>query len=193
MSRFIAPRLTMSHRASEGLSVQISRLTPRHYALMDHILSHPTTSMADIATAFGVTQAWLSTVYHSDLFQHVLNERRSAITADFDRTTIGKLRAIADKGLDNLTDALDDEETPLTMQQSITEMALKGLGILGNKAASPSVVINNTQTNANIGPNTEMAEAIQAARARIMARKQQPLVIEHQTTQGNPDEDHSHS
>lgn len=188
MSQYIAPRLMMTHRTSEGQGVQITRLTPRHYALMDHILSNPTTSMADIALSFGVTQAWLSTVYHSDLFQHVLNERRAAIQADFDRTTIGKLRAIADKGLDGLTTALDDEETPLSARQSITEMALKGLGVLGNKAAAPSVVINNTQNVSPMG-SQDLSEAIQAARQRILAKKSQPLVIQHETeVNPNPEE-----
>lgn len=177
MTQYIAPRLMMTHRTSEGQGVQITRLTPRHYALMDHILAHPTTSMGDIATTFGVTQAWLSTVYHSDLFQHVLNERRSAIASDFDRTTIGKLRAIADKGLDGLTTALDDEETPLSARQSITEMSLKALGVLGGKAASPTVVINNNQSTTNMRQD-DLADAIQAARQRILAKKSQPLVIE---------------
>lgn len=182
MSQYIAPRLMMTHRSAEGQGVQITRLTPRHYALMDHILAHPTTSMGDIAVAFGVTQAWLSTVYHSDLFQHVLNERRNNVSADFDRTTIGKLRAIADKGLDNLTTALDDEETPLSMQQSITEMSLKALGVLGGKASSPTVVINNTQNNAPHSTD-DLSLAIQAARERIMAKKAQPLVIENTAKQ----------
>jgi len=190
MPDYIAPRLFLSHRADGSSNVQLTRLTPRHYALMDHILSHPTTSMGDIAVSFGVTQAWLSTVYHSDLFQHVLSERRAAIQSDFDRTTLGKLRAIADKGLDNLTTALDDEETPLSMQQSITEMALKGLGVLGSKAQpAPTVVINNHQSSTNMTQG-DLAEAIRAARERIMQKKQQPLIIEQQ---GQANEDHSDS
>lgn len=189
MTQYIAPRLVMTHRTEDGQGPQIKRLTPRHYALMDYILAHPTTSMGDIATQFGVTQAWLSTVYHSDLFQAVLNSRRSDITQCFDQTTVAKLRRIADKGLDNLTTALDDEETPLSMQQSITEMALKGLGVLGNKTPAAAVVINNTN-NTQINSSSNLSEAIQAARQRILERKQQPLVIEHQ---GNPNETDPHS
>lgn len=180
MTQYIAPRLTMTHRTSEGEGVQIKRLTPRHYALMDHILAHPTSSLGDIATEFGVTQAWLSTVYHSDLFQHVLNTRRQDITQDFDRTTVAKLRRIADKGLDNLSDALSDEETPLAMQQSITEMALKGLGVLGQKAQPAAVVINNTQNNTTVHSKADLSSMIEQARARILNKKAQPILINQQ-------------
>ncbi|QGH73583.1 MAG: hypothetical protein [Siphoviridae sp. ct7UA22] len=172
MSQYIAPRF-MTHRTEEGQGVQIKRLSARHYALMDTILANPRATLGEIATLFGVTQAWLSTVYHSDLFQAVLNDRRNCISGDFDRVTVAKLRNIADKGLDTLTDALDDEETPLTARQNITEMALKGLGILGAKAAAPSVVINNSQTVVQERPG--LADAVQAARARIQARNAQPL------------------
>ena len=168
LAAFIAPRL-MTHRTEEGQGVQIKRLTARHFALMDTILASPTATLGEIAITFGVSQAWLSTVYHSDLFQAVLNDRRSQISADFDRTTLGKLRRMADRGLDNLTQALEDEETPLSAQQNITELALKGLGILGNRSTGPAVVVNNTQ-QLLVDQKPEMADAIAAARARIQAR-----------------------
>lgn len=188
MTQYIAPRF-MTHRTAEGQGVQIQRLTPRHYALMDFILANPTLSMGEVALSFGVTQAWLSTVYHSDLFQHVINERRNAISSDYDRTTVAKLRVIADKGLNSLVDALDDEETPLNSRQSITEMSLKALGYLGKGAAQPQVVIQNNNIQQN-GPAIDLQDAIQAARARILKRQSEPLVIQHKET---PDENHSDS
>lgn len=178
---YVAPRL-MTHRESEGLSVQIKRLTARHYALMDHILAHPTQTQAEWARAFHVTPAWLSTVYHSDLFQTVLNARRGQISENYDNRIQAKMRAIAEAGLDSLATALDDEETPLSARESITKLALTGLGKLGNKSAAPTVIVQ--QNNTSHMTKEDLDASVQAARQRILARSQQPVIIE----QGNPDD-----
>jgi len=177
---YVAP-LLMTHRAEEGLSIQIKRLTPRHYALMDHILAHPTTSFADIARHFGVTQAWLSTVYHSDLFQAVLNQRRTHLSEIHDNSVVAKLRNIADKSLDKITSALDDEETPLSHTIEITKLSLKALGHIDQKnTPSTSVTINNNPTVFEDRP--ELNDAVQAARLRILARKSSQTPVQIETT-----------
>lgn len=48
---------------------EIKRLSPRHDAIMEWLIANPELPKAECARVFGVTQAWLSTIIHSDAFQ----------------------------------------------------------------------------------------------------------------------------
>lgn len=166
--RAIAPLLTKA--GTVGTVCQIKRLSEKHMSMMDYMLANPAASMLEIAEAFGVTLAWFSTVRNSDLFRQTYNERRALITERQQEIVSEQLASLANKGMGRLADALDDEETGINTVISITKLALEHSGMSQAKAASV-VVNNNTTTNtAIITADDEKSAAIQAARARILAK-----------------------
>ena len=166
--RAIAPLLTKA--GTVGTVCQIKRLSEKHMSMMDYMLANPAASMLEIASAFGVTLAWFSTVRNSDLFRQTYNERRALITERQQEIVSEQLASLANKGMGRLADALDDEETGINTVISITKLALEHSGMSQAKAASV-VVNNNTTTNtAIITADDEKSAAIQAARARILAK-----------------------
>lgn len=166
--RVIAPLLTK--HGTVGTVCQIKRLSEKHMAMMDYMLANPAASMLEIAKAFSVSLAWFSTVRNSDLFRQTYNERRRVISERQQEIVSEQLSSLANKGMARLADALDDEETGVGTVISITKLALEHSG-LSQAKASTSVVVNNTTTNtAIITADDEKTAAIQAARARIMAK-----------------------
>lgn len=153
----------------DGSSYQLAALRPRHLAIMDFMLAHVTLPYGQIAARFGVTPAWLSTVVNSDLFQAKLNERRSLMETRQRELMGEKLLTIADKSLNALNDALDDEEVGVKTKLEISKTALTALGYLGSGK-------RETQTQ---GPITNVAvsvsvadDAIRAARERLLSGAQ---------------------
>lgn len=169
---YTAPFLR-SHRTEEQAAtrVQLTRLMPLHESIMNYILTNPTLPMSAVAEHHGVTAAWLSTVFHSDLFQAVYQERRLAIASLDNEAISHRLQRMAEKGLDTLLTALDDSETPLNNKESITKMALSAIGRLGhgNAAPQPQVAIQiNPAQPTDQRPVT--MSAIQQARLRLLQK-----------------------
>lgn len=163
--KYIAPFLHVSGSSS---TPQLKSLRPHHHAIMDYILANPTDNYGSVARAFKVTQAWLSTVINSDLFQQQLQERRALLDKQVNDSIMSKLQKMAEKGLDNLLDAQDDEEVSVAVQHDITKTALSALGFLNNgRGNGPSVVVNNNTTNNTMSVTSD---AVAAARARIQER-----------------------
>lgn len=172
---YVAPLLKTSHRNDDdrARAPQIARLSTHHLHMMDFILSNPLMPLGEVATALGRTQAWVSTIYHSDLFQALYQERRAILLQNHNEMLAARLNSMVHKGLDKLTDALDDEETPLANRQQITELGLKAIGVLGQKGNPVANVQVNVQNNNNgaLIERSEMQLAVQEARQRILARQ----------------------
>jgi len=177
--RVIAPLLTKA--GTTGTVCQIKRLSHKHMAMMDYMLANPAASMLEVATAFGVTLAWFSTVRNSDLFRQTYNERRAVISERQQEIVSEQLSAITTKGLKRLEDALDDEEIGVKTVLAITDLALKHSGLSSEKPKASVVVNNNTTNTAVITADDEKALAIQQARARILAR----AVVQNEQTAAN--------
>jgi hypothetical protein len=156
---YIAPLL----RSATGEGVQIKTLRHQHLALMDYMLANPTVPMWAVANHFGRTQAWLSTIVNSDLFQAHMHERRKLIEDDQQRHINAKLFSAASQGLDALIAGISDDEVSISEKRAITRLALEASGQIGNKSG-PSVVVNavaQSSTAAN-------SDAVNAARERIL-------------------------
>lgn len=166
--RVIAPLLKRNGEPSTA--VQIKKLNHNHLAMMDFMLANPTASMLDVAKHFNRTLAWTSSVRNADLFRIEYNERRKLIT-ETQRIIIGeKLASMANKGLDALSDALDDEETSVATKLSITRLALEHGGMSSKEeSAGPTVTVN---LNNAVTITEERRAAVQAARERILNKAQ---------------------
>lgn len=154
----------------DGSAYQLAALRPRHLAIMDFMLAHVTLPYGQIAARFGVTPAWLSTVVNSDLFQAKLNERRS-LMENRQRELMGeKLLTIADKSLNALNDALDDEEVGVKTKLEISKTALAALGYLGSGKHQES---RQQGSVTNVAVSVSVADdAIRAARERLLSGAQ---------------------
>lgn len=164
--KYIAPLLRI-----DGEGVQLKSLSHHHLAVMDYMLAHPTLPLWHVAKEFNRTQAWLSTVINSDLFQAHMHERRK-LMEDAQRACLAdKLFQAASTGMDKLNAALDDDETSVAEKRAITRMALESQGMLtSGRTQTASIVVNNNNTAQALSATEENKAKVNAARDRILAQ-----------------------
>lgn len=164
---------------TNGNVVQLKTLRPKHHAIMDFLLANPKIPYSAVATEFNVTQAWLSTVVNSDVFQAQLRSRRSLMDDHVNRDIVSRLHTIAKKGLEEMECMLDDEEVSSATKLDVAKTSLTALGYLGSKGASPVTV--NVQNNTQNNTISARSSILQEARNRLQAQAmgQTPITIEH--------------
>lgn len=164
--KYIAPLLRVKGKELEG--VQIASLSHHHLAIMDFMLTNPQVPMWAVASHFNRTQAWLSTVVNSDLFQAHFHERRQLMEQSQAEAIKDKLFNMASKGLDKLIGGLDDDEVSVSEKRAITRLGLEASGMLSNaKGPQTQVVVNNNNSNDVKAVNMT---AVEEARQRILTK-----------------------
>lgn len=161
---------------TNGNVVQLKTLRPKHHSIMDFLLANPKLPYSAVAAEFNVTQAWLSTVINSDVFQAQLRARRSLMDDHVNRDIVSRLHNIAKKGLSTMEDILDDEEASAATKLDVAKTSLTALGYLGTKGGSPVTV--NVQQNTQNNNLTVRSSILQEARNRLQ-QQAQGLTIEH--------------
>jgi hypothetical protein len=181
--QYIAPLLRI-----DSAGVQVSKLSHHHLALMDYMLANPTLPQWAVAQHFKRTQAWISTVINSDLFQAHMHERRRLIEDGQRESMNAKLFAMSSRGLDKMMSALDDDETSVAEKRAITRMGLDAQGYMANgKGQSPTVNINNSVTAQALSASDENKDRIQAARDRILNQSRNAQLLLSQPATGQED------
>ena len=156
---YIAPFLEV-----DGKVVHLQKLSNKHHAIMDYMLANPGLPLSAVADHFHVTQPWLSTVINSDVWRERYADRRNLMDQRLSESITNKLGTLADKSLDHLDQALDDEEISVREKHEIAKTALTALGFLGN--VSKPVI--NGQPSAQPAPTVSIAiSAVQQANARM--------------------------
>lgn len=164
---------------TNGNVVQLKALRPKHHSIMDFLLANPKIPYSAVAAEFGVTQAWLSTVINSDVFQSQLRLRRGLMDDHVNRDIVSRLHTIAKKGLGEMEAILDDEEVSASTKLEVAKTSLTALGYLGSKGGSPvNVTVQNNTQNNNLSVRSTI---LQDARNRLQQQIQTglPLTIEH--------------
>lgn len=110
----------------------IQRMSHTHEQIINWLLLNPQKSLRECADYFGYTQAWLSTLIHSDLFQARLRERQQQVAARVTATIPEKLQAVADIALDKLSELVAKSEDP----DFVLDAADKALHRMGYAPAS---------------------------------------------------------
>lgn len=137
----------------------IKRLSHTHQAIMDYMLANPSVALGDVAKHFGYTQPWLSTVINSDTFQKAFRERRTAWENIHDGRLAAKLTQVAERSLDRLLDALEEEGDDKLSPKAANDIARTALNAIGfapgskktaPEAAGPSVAIHITADDVKI-------------------------------------------
>jgi len=138
------------------MTFQLSKLSHRHDAIMNFMLLYPKKTLKECAEYFGLTQAYLSVVIHSDIFQARLRERQDAV---FNGTVLhlrDKLEALAHLTVDKLMEKVSDSNDPEFIRDTAAQtLAQIGYGPKGNPAQPAQ---SNVQINIGVDSNT-LAEA----------------------------------
>lgn len=147
---------------------QIKRLTPRHDTILAFVMANPTVKRGEVARLFGVTEAWLSTIIHSDIFQARLSERTDQVFSETLVPLCEKVTALAHKSIDHLLDKVDTMQ--VDGQFKTAEMALKMAGYGTQQSRNPTAPL--VQQNNFYAATPEL---LKAARDRLGA--EQPSVL----------------
>jgi predicted XRE-type DNA-binding protein len=125
---------------------EIKTIRHQHSMIMNWLVLNPHRSQKECADHFGVTQAWLSTVINSDVFQAEFQQKLQNIHVRCAEGIPEKLRVVADIALDKLADKISMSEDP----EFILDAADKALHRMGyapasarnGYGASPGVQVN---------------------------------------------------
>lgn len=141
-------------------SAQIEKVSFTHEAVILWLLENPHRSLRDCAAYFGYTQAWLSTVIHSDAFQEQLRKRQDELAIMTGMDIRSKLRAATDIALGGLTRQLETTEDPKFLLDA-TDKLLHRMGYAPASARNPGGAVaqqTNIQNNITVS-SADLAEA----------------------------------
>ena len=138
----------------------LQKLSVKHDAIMQWLIANPQLSLSTCALQFNITQAWLSTIIHSDIFQ---SKYKELLQGQYDERILplrDKLVGVTARALDRVSEKLDTCEDA----ELLLDVANKGLKALGF-GSGPKVAIQNNfgapPTRSAVTPG-ELASARQA-------------------------------
>lgn len=143
----------------------ILSLSHVHESIMNWMIANPEKPLKMCAAHFGYTRAWLSTIIHSDLFQARLREKQEAVFSGIKEDLQTKLGALADVGVEKLSEKLEDSDDPKFIMEA-TKLALEKLGF-GNKTNAGAPGTQNAQQINNVFVASQAD--LEAARERMRA------------------------
>lgn len=128
---------------------QIQKVGWWHESIINWMIQNPDKSLAECARAHNVSQSWLSTIIHSDVFQDVFQRRKDMHFANASRSTVEKVAGLADLAVDQLTQRIEQsgDIMPFAQVKDTAEMALKAAGYSASRADSSSRTTNVIQIN----------------------------------------------
>lgn len=114
---------------------QLKNISVRHDQIMDWLIANPTQPLSACAAHFQLTQPWLSTIIHSDLFQAKLTERKDEVFGEVCISVKDRITALAHDSLRRLQERVNVEDNvPVLVDAS--DLALKALGFGPRQAAA---------------------------------------------------------
>lgn len=111
---------------------EIKRISHRHEMIMNWMVLNPDRPLRECADHFKVTQPWLSSVIHSDIFQAEFQAKLRRVDSSVVQSIPEKLRVVADIALEKLADKVANSEDP----EFILDAADKALHRMGYAPAS---------------------------------------------------------
>lgn len=127
-------------------SAQIKKVSWWHESIFEWMIANPEAKLRECAEFFKVTQSWLSTIIHSDVFVEKLAERRDLHFAAISQDVASKVSGLAELSLDVLEERIERERDAISLGlvKDTAEMALKAAGYIGPKPGTGS---RNGDTN----------------------------------------------
>ena len=141
---------------------EIAKISFSHEAIINWLVLNPEKQLRDCAAYFGYTQAWLSTIIHSDIFQAKLRARQDEVFGEIVEGIPEKLRALADVSIEKLTQQVEQFDSP-RLAMDACSLALKSLGYGAPAPRGP--VVQNVQNNFQVS-----AEDLANIRQKMLAQ-----------------------
>lgn len=140
--------------------VELQNISHVHEAIMNWMLANPDKSLKQCAAEFGYTQAWLSTMIHSNLFQARLREKQEHVFSGLATNINEKLVAGANMGMEKLVEHLEKSEDPKFIKETTTMMLDKlGFGASLRTGAPAPGNVSNVQNNFYMASPADLAQA----------------------------------
>lgn len=138
---------------------QIQTLKPRHEAIMDWLIGHPTETLGACAQAFGVTQSWLSVIVNSDVFQSRLREKTDETFLETVVPLRDRMMGLAHRAYERLSEKVEFVQDP-KMLLDIADKTAHRLGYAPTKGPDPAAPQQvNVQQNFYTADPTVLAAA----------------------------------
>jgi hypothetical protein len=123
------------------------KLRYTHEAMVDILVAHPVISQNELATAFGYTPSWISTVLSSDAFKERLAARRDEVVNPVLLATVEeRFEAVTKRSLEVLQEKLalpaDMISDQLVLQAAALGARGMGKGGFGGGGAQVNVQVN---------------------------------------------------
>jgi hypothetical protein len=116
------------------------RLRYRHQALADAVLMNPHLTQGQLASIFGYTPGWISTVMTSDAFQALLERRRAeTINPEIVISLNERARGVATQSMRVLAEKLSKpaDQVPDALALRAFELSSKAIGMGGHAPPPP--------------------------------------------------------
>ena len=149
-----------------AISDQITKVSPKHEAILTFLVANPQMKRGDVARHFGVSQSWLSVIINSDAFQAKLRERQDEF---FDTATApikAKLDTLANLALDTMIERVEVEPNSSEIRE-MAKMALDRLGYAPQNSQGTHMPGAATQNNYFLSVAPELLDE---ARRAIISR-----------------------
>lgn len=160
----------------------LKKLRYTHDAMIDILLANPAIRQKELATMFGFSEAWVSTVICSDAFQARLAVRRSDLVGHTLLLNFNeRMRRMAFKSLERIETELEKQAAcDINVAMDALKVAAKGFGFGGG----PQVQVNTQQNNQYVvqlpgkaASATEWAKAYGAEEGGLLAESAASLAV----------------
>lgn len=145
------------------LGPQIARVSHKHDAIILWLLTYPDRKLSDCAEYFGYTQAWLSTIIHSDMFQMAYREKANELGTATVHTLRDKLTNLAVLTVDKITERV---EAGIASERLLGETMRNTLSSLGYGSSAPTVDARSQQVHFHLDAEKIIEARERAATAR---------------------------
>lgn len=122
--------------------VTIKTLNQKHLELIELMISEPTLKGKDLAERLSLSESWISTIKHSDLFQEEYEKRLAEHRRIISENIVAKTEDVVNLTLDRMKTILDDADQPVSLGRlgQIYDITTRRL-FPDNRG--PGVVVNN--------------------------------------------------
>ena len=137
---------------------ELQKLRYTHEAIADALCANPMAPQGEIARLFGYSDAWLSTIIHSDAFQvyyRKLAEERGVAAV---HTFMDKLQGLGALAIDRTAALIAQGQASERLLTDTTELTLKALGYL-NGGSGPANGQAQQQPTLHIHVDADMLTA----------------------------------
>ena len=134
--------------ASPSMGVQLTKIRYSHDAMIDIIVENPWVHQNHLASHFGYSPAWISTVMATDMFKAKLAQRREEVVDPALKASLEeRFRGVVETSLRVLHEKLSQPVVPDNLVLRAVELGAKALGLGGHAAPPPPTVNANEALN----------------------------------------------